>query len=517
MSYARFFVRPLRTFCLAISLLSLFVLPGLLTGCGGSGGGGTTVRSTPVRFAIRWGARSRTLVAPSSALSLRLTLRKARPDGSDLTVTVDRTTDLAAYPQDVTTSDLVNVGAWQAVVICYAQPGGTGSVVGTGQATVTIAADGTGIGDIAINGTIASVTLDSGQGVPVNTLADLAFTCRDSSGALVTVSPGSAFFLVTAGTNRLRITNGRAEGILPGTATVEATVDDIASAPAAVQVTSSATVAVTPSPATLFVEGTQTFAAQVTNAPDTSVTWSVQEGTAGGSISASGLYQAPANPGTFHVVATSVYDPAKQAVVPVTVQAVGTRTIYQNAFDGVVGSEWSKTTTETTPVGGRRFLGQFGKEVVTLSLGDLPPHTSVTIAFKLFLIRTWDGNIGINRNGTHVGPDAWSLTLDGASLLQATFSNWEAGSGPEEAPQTYPNAVGAGAFPGRTGASETNTLGFASLSPYPGPVQDTVYDLTFTVPHSAKTATFTFGGQENEAIDNESWGIDSVQVMVSGR
>ena len=43
------------------------------------------------------------------------------------------------------------------------------------------------------------------------------------------------------------------------------------------------------------------------------VTWSVQEGAAGGSVDASGRYTAPGTPGTFHVVATSVADASKSA------------------------------------------------------------------------------------------------------------------------------------------------------------------------------------------------------------
>lgn len=58
--------------------------------------------------------------------------------------------------------------------------------------------------------------------------------------------------------------------------------------------------------------GTLQFAASVTGVADGSVTWSVQEGGTGGSISPSGLYAAPGVPGVFHVVATSVASPSSQ-------------------------------------------------------------------------------------------------------------------------------------------------------------------------------------------------------------
>jgi hypothetical protein len=62
------------------------------------------------------------------------------------------------------------------------------------------------------------------------------------------------------------------------------------------------------------------FAAEVTGTGATTVTWSVQE-TGGGSIDASGLYTAPATPGTYHVVANSTAAPESRGVASVTVAA----------------------------------------------------------------------------------------------------------------------------------------------------------------------------------------------------
>lgn len=78
-------------------------------------------------------------------------------------------------------------------------------------------------------------------------------------------------------------------------------------------------VTVTPSPVTADACATLTFSATVTGATDTSVTWSVQEGAAGGTITAAGVYTAPAAPGTYHVQATSRAEPSSSAVVPVAV------------------------------------------------------------------------------------------------------------------------------------------------------------------------------------------------------
>jgi len=63
--------------------------------------------------------------------------------------------------------------------------------------------------------------------------------------------------------------------------------------------------AVTPVNSTLDQGATQQFNASVVGSSNVAVTWSVQEGAAGGSITGAGIYTAPNAAGTFHVVATS--------------------------------------------------------------------------------------------------------------------------------------------------------------------------------------------------------------------
>jgi hypothetical protein len=66
--------------------------------------------------------------------------------------------------------------------------------------------------------------------------------------------------------------------------------------------------------------GSTSFTASVTGSTDTGVAWSVQEGAAGGSVTASGVYKAPAAEGTYHVVATSKADATMLQVATVTVK-----------------------------------------------------------------------------------------------------------------------------------------------------------------------------------------------------
>ncbi len=84
-------------------------------------------------------------------------------------------------------------------------------------------------------------------------------------------------------------------------------------------VTVVAPVTVTPISAIVLPNGTQSFTAVVTATGDPAMTWSVQEGAAGGSITAGGVYTAPSTNGTYHVVATSVADPAQAGIAVVTV------------------------------------------------------------------------------------------------------------------------------------------------------------------------------------------------------
>ncbi len=78
-------------------------------------------------------------------------------------------------------------------------------------------------------------------------------------------------------------------------------------------------VTVTPSPAAVDSCGSMTFSATVTGTSNTAVTWSVQEGAAGGAITTAGVYTAPSSAGTYHVVATSAANASSTAVAAVAV------------------------------------------------------------------------------------------------------------------------------------------------------------------------------------------------------
>jgi hypothetical protein len=169
---------------------------------------------------------------------------------------------------------------------------------------------------------------------------------------------------------------------------------------------------------------------------------------------------------------------------------------------------WSSTKKSVAPVAQTTFLGDFGKQTVSLNLSNLAAHDELTISFDLYLLRTWDGNY----TGSGFGPDFWGFKVDGATLLNSTFSN----KFKPEFPNTLNQNQGFGGqdspngnFAAGTGAIAKRTLGYnvgANES------MDAVYRFTYTIAHTASTAMLSFVGAPNQSLGDESWGLDNITV-----
>lgn len=92
-------------------------------------------------------------------------------------------------------------------------------------------------------------------------------------------------------------------------------------------------VTVSPSAVSVAASGSVQLTAAVTGSTNTSVSWAVQEGAAGGAVGSTGLYTAPSTPGTYHVVATSVADPSKSGAATVSVGSPGVTVAAPNGSD----------------------------------------------------------------------------------------------------------------------------------------------------------------------------------------
>ena len=144
----------------------LCLVSALVAGCGG-GGGSATRGLTPVRVTIAWAARGRTI---KCALIRPVRCRDAQARGGGwhgFHVYHQSNAAPTAYTQTYASTAAAKVGTWPMSTQFFAQAGGGGAVVGTASATVTLKSDGTGIGDIATSGTIASVAVPPGQGVEI--------------------------------------------------------------------------------------------------------------------------------------------------------------------------------------------------------------------------------------------------------------------------------------------------------------------------------------------------------------
>lgn len=119
-----------------------------------------------------------------------------------------------------------------------------------------------------------------------------------------------------------------------------------------------ANVVISVSPLSLVLQtgGTQQLTATVTGTTDHRVTWSIAEGDAGGTISSTGSYTAPSNPGSFHVIATSMADPTKSASSYVSISAPPAATIPR------LTAVWGSASNDVWSVG-PGFIGHWdGKQ-----------------------------------------------------------------------------------------------------------------------------------------------------------
>jgi len=178
--------------------------------------------------------------------------------------------------------------------------------------------------------------------------------------------------------------------------------------------------------------------------------------------------------------------------------------VYENDFEGLIGPEWSDTSTSTTPICSRGFLGEFSSEDVRLTLTDLPAHELVTVSFELFVIRTWDGN----GNGQMPGPDRWLFGADGETMVDTTFA-----VGPTDSVQRqyFPvmSEIEAQEFAPRTGAIQNDSLGYT----WNGENRDSVYTFNLEFAHNSEFLVLDFSAIGLQGINDESWGIDNVMVQ----
>jgi NHL repeat len=166
-------------------------------------------------------------------------------------------------------------------------------------------------------------------GATVNFGSTSLVTTWQNSGSLTASVPAS--LVSTSGTISVTVRNpgGEASTRLSFTITSQPT----------------GTVTIVPESATVEEGGLQIFSATV--AGGGGVTWSVEEGSQGGTITSSGAYTAPQATGTFHVIAANAANPSQSATAIVTVVA----TTPPGIISTVVGGGGYGCQQETDSVG----------------------------------------------------------------------------------------------------------------------------------------------------------------------
>lgn len=304
--------------CLAGVLLLIMVLFSglLLSGCGGDLGPPTGLVAATVTFTAT--------VAPMPApqpKSVQLAIAKANLNGSDFTYTQNiNPTNGGMFPVP---ADGHPLGPLRPIVTTlssrfYSGPDASGDVISSSNVPVTLKAGNNQFG-LASNTPVASIALVPNQSLIIGQTRALDAILRDKDGNYVAVPASQISFVVTDGQDVVQAVNNNTQlkGLKLGTATVTISAQGLTSMPAQVQVV--AGVFVNPTSATVAPGAQQTFTASQP------VTWSIQEGAAGGTLvtnsDGSATYTAPPGAGTFHIIAVSQSDSTQSATATVTVQS----------------------------------------------------------------------------------------------------------------------------------------------------------------------------------------------------
>jgi uncharacterized protein (TIGR03382 family) len=184
------------------------------------------------------------------------------------------------------------------------------------------------------------------------------------------------------------------------------------------------------------------------------------------------------------------------AVAGLTAMASADTVVFSNDFEGAAPSEISIGGIE----GSAGFSAHgFGNNLwrndtfsaTTLTLTNLPAHTSLSMKLLLGVIDSWDGI------GGSPGPDAFDIRVDGQTVWSYIFAS---ASGSTNYPEA---ALGAGGF------------GWNSWNDY-------AYDLTndaelMAIPHTASSVTIEFQGMGSgwQGGSDESFAIDNLEVSVN--
>lgn len=144
----------------------------------------------------------------------------------------------------------------------------------------------------------------------------------------------------------------------------------------------------------------------------------------------------------------------------------------------------------------------------TLTLNNLPPHTSIDLSFLLATIDSWDGyNLCVNS-----GPDVFNVQVDDVIVFKRTFNNSDCNGTDESGPLGFVLDAG-------VALARYVNLGFNSADPV---FLDSAYDMGRQnqfrkIPHTSDKLTISWFASSPswQAGEDESWAIDNVKVALN--
>lgn len=219
---------------------TLIACLGFAAGCGGDSGGSSSPPA-PVKPKIDlvWGARSKTVNAPSSALSVLVKLKA--PGAAEQTGTFNRHADPAGYRETVTFPTEVPVAHIEATYEFHANTDAGGPIVGLAYSSADMNTEGFGLDVVTTDGNISSISVPENQKLTVGETRELMYVVKDDAGQNIALAPGSVFWS-TSDASVLSLGNLGATGVKRGSSDVTATVDGRGSSPVSVAVTNVAKV-----------------------------------------------------------------------------------------------------------------------------------------------------------------------------------------------------------------------------------------------------------------------------------
>lgn len=299
-------------------------------------------------------------------------------------------------------------------------------------------------------------------------------------------------------------------------------------------------VVVSPSTASIATGATLQLRASVTGAADTQVTWSVTGGAAGGSVTAGGLYTAPATAGSYTVVATSVADPTASdsatitvtAPVPVvtisikptaaTIQTGGSRTFTATVKGttntavtwGVVGGAANGTVTSAGVYTAPSTAGKF--TVVATSVADTTKSAAATVTVTTAATVA----VSINPPYASVAPSGTATFTASVTGTANTAVTWSVAGGAINGSITSagvykaPSTVGTYTVVATSVADASRSASATVYVSVPGTVSITVQPPTMVVKAGGVAAfTAVLSGTGNATV---AWSVTGGTITTGG-